>query len=364
MSTSSQFIADRLLFAGLPFGDLRRTIDQAQASREWRRTFCDLADTYAQRARAAAEAGHGPTAYANWRWAAIALQGASFELHVAPERHRDCTAIEAIRREARSAYHAALAHQPRHSAPCRSVSIVAGGDLLDGYLSTPAGAEAKGVVVVVNGLDSIAEVELQAFGHWFIERDLAVLALNLPVDFIRTPRTARVDARAMVPAICDWLEQDSGLDCEGCGAFGVSFGGYLVAQFLSSDPRVRCGAAICPPAWMGPSELAIERIRIMWAYAVARPFGDFDALVDAMPDVRELAPPRGDLMLYGCEGDPVFGDAHLRAYRDWGGDRVDNRMMRAEHVGTSRVTEWLPDVADWMGQCLSGARAAARPARS
>src|SRR5262249_54480700 len=161
--------------------------------------------------------------------------------------------------------------------------------------------------------DSIAEVELQAFAHWFMARGAAVLSLNIPVDYVTVERRPLVDVRALVSPICDWLQAES--SARQCGLFGVSFGGHLVAQFFSSDARVVCGTAVCPPAFISPAELKLERIRVMWACALRKPYNDANTGAQDLPDVRALDAPFGDVLLIGCRGDPVFGDAHLRAYR-------------------------------------------------
>jgi hypothetical protein len=347
---SVQFTCDRLLFAGLPFGELRRATGQGSAADRWAEVFGELASTYEARAIKAERDQHSETARRLWRWSAIAHQGASFETHLSPQRHHDYQLMERARRKAHAAFHRSLAHETGPKA-CRAVTIRAAGRQLGGYFSSPG--PAAPCVVLVNGLDSIAEVELQAFARWFTARGAAVLSLNIPVDYVTADRSPLVDVRALVSPICDWLQDEGG--SRQCGVFGVSFGGHLVAQFLSADARVVCGTAVCPPAFIGPNELKLERIRVMWACALRQSYEEADTGARDLPDIRSLNAPSGEMLLIGCHGDPVFGDEHLQFYRKWGRERLSVRMLDAEHVATSRYSDWLPDVCDWMGDRLASA---------
>jgi hypothetical protein len=347
MDIVNQFIVDRLLFAGLPFGDLRRSAEAAAIRGNWGVTFCALADHYAEKAKVAANRGWVASAHTYWRWSAIALQGASFELHLFPERHREYLQTECIRRNARAAYRNALMYTAPDKVSRKPVCIEALGEQIEGYVDFPI-ERARGLVILVNGLDSIAEVELRAFGTWFVERGNAVLSLNIPINYSEGRRSPSVDVRHIIPSICDWITLQPGIEARKYAAFGVSFGGHLVAQFLASDPRIACGAAICPPAFIGDKELATERIRIMWACALRKSFHCVNSADNSLVDVRTFAPPFGELLVYGCQADPVFGDEHLDAYCAWAGANVEVRMMTAEHVGTSRFSDWMPDVCDWI----------------
>jgi hypothetical protein len=244
---------------------------------------------------------------------------------------------------ARDAFRRALTHEFGPSA-CRPVRIRAAGREIEGYFSSPG--PLAPCVILVNGLDSIAEVELQAFGRWFVARGLAVLSLNVPVDYATEDGSAMVDFRALAPSVCDWVQVQCEL--EHCCIFGVSFGGHLAAQFLAADARVVGGAAVCPPAFIGPDEMKLERIRVMWACALRRPWNEVTGRERDLPDLRDLGPPLGDFLLIGCYDDPVFGENHLEVYRKWGRHRVSVQMLESEHVGTSRYSDWLPDACDWI----------------
>jgi dienelactone hydrolase len=340
---SAQFTCDRLLFAGLPFGDLRRTADDGVKGERWAEMFDELAAAYQSRALIAERDKRTETARIFWRWSAIAHQGASFETHLFPQRHHDYRLVESARRKARAAFHSSLPHEVG-PVGCRSVTISAAGRQLEGYFTGPG--TAAPCILLVNGLDSIAEVELQAFARWFTARGAAVLSLNIPVDYNTAERAPLVHVSAFVSSICDWLQHETG--SRQLGVFGVSFGGHIVAQFLSADTRVVCGAAVCPPAYISSAELKLERIRVMWACALRKSYEDADSGAQCLPDVRALNAPLGDVLLIGCNGDPVFGGEHLQAYLEWGRKRVVVRMLDAEHVATSRYPDWLPGVCDWM----------------
>ncbi|MFY9823968.1 MAG: hypothetical protein WAM82_21500, partial [Thermoanaerobaculia bacterium] len=73
------------------------------------------------------------------------------------------------------------------------------------------------------------------------------------------------------------------------------------------------------------------------------------ALDDRAAEVRldGLPAPAGRLLVLHMERDELFGPQHCAAIAEWGGGRVEVRRDVAEHVGTSRIHCWLPEVCDW-----------------
>jgi hypothetical protein len=127
----------------------------------------------------------------------------------------------------------------------------------------------------------------------------------------------------------------------------------MVARLLVGDSRFRCGIAVSPPAWMGPRELQLKRVRLMFACAFnLSTEREIDELA-ARIDIRQLPPPEGRLRIFQMMQDQLFGPEHVEALRDWGGIAVEMQKVNAEHVGTSRFHHWLPEACDWLSQQLS-----------
>jgi len=150
--------------------------------------------------------------------------------------------------------------------PCvaKPIRISHGDSTISGYLRL-ARKRRSSAVVLFNGLDSICEVEMHAFGDWLLSRGLSVLSLDLPSGFSGKPRQAHLAVEQLAPAIADWIAVQPNLKSDHIGVFGVSFGGHLVARALSGDDRFCAGVAVSPAAWMRTKELMHGRLRFMFS---------------------------------------------------------------------------------------------------
>jgi dienelactone hydrolase len=343
-----QFLLYRVAFTGLPFGELQGIVNRVEAGEPWKES-CQLA---ARRLRCLAEdaetTGRLMTASQAWRWTACAYHAATFAFHLNPEANGRVPQILKLRRMARIAYIKAL---HADSFVAQQVEIPIGSGFIQGYLRTPA-ATGVPVVVLLNGLDSLCEVEMHTFGSWLLSRNLAVLSLDLPACFAARPRTPMYNVEEIAPAIADWLAEQPNLADSAFGAFGVSFGGHLVARMLAGDPRFRAGVAVSPAAWMGPRELESKRVRLMFACAFdLHKETDIDSVASGIR-LNQLPPPAGRLLVFQMDQDHLFGPEHVEAFREWGNGSVEVRSLSAEHVGTSQFHRWLPDACDWLSQYL------------
>jgi dienelactone hydrolase len=345
-----EFLMHRMMLMGLPYGEVRESAERARAGQSWKKICLDLARQMRHLAKAAATNGQVSAAQA-WRWTACAYHAASLAQHLQPDEHHGFKDVLKLRGLARESYLKSIEHDLTLARP---VKIPAGGSVISGYLRLPlSGGDAPPVVVLLNGLDSLCEVEMHIFGDWMLARGLAVLALDLPSSFATIPRVPRFAVEELAPAIADWIAQSPECASSRMGAFGVSFGGHLVARLLAGDARFRSGVAVSPPAWMGPSELKLNRIRRIFACAFnLSDEREIDGLAARM-DIRKLPPPEGRLLVYQMMQDQLFGPEHVETLRRWGGDAVEVRKIDAEHVGTSRYHLWLPEACDWLSLRLS-----------
>jgi dipeptidyl aminopeptidase/acylaminoacyl peptidase len=341
-------IEQRIAFSGLPLGEIRRISARGQDAPSWARACLRSARGFRRLAQGAQEDGRRTSAAEAWLWAAAAYQAASFGAHFDADA-RTPRRISRCRRLARRAYECGLEAQP---ALARPVRLAHPGGCVHGYLRRPPAGRDLPVVVLLNGLDSVCEVEMHAFGSWLLARGIAVLALDLPADSASARRRPVIAVEELAAPIRDLLAGVPGLAPGRYGLFGVSFGGLLAARLLAGG-GFRCAVAVSPPAWLGPKELASAKVRAMlsWTFAVDGE-QELGAVLRRLP-ILGCGRPSGKLLLFQMRHDDLFDEAHTRAFAEWGGPAVEVRRVSAEHVGTSVFHRWLPAACDWLGRELS-----------
>jgi pimeloyl-ACP methyl ester carboxylesterase len=341
------FIQVRLAFAGFPYGELRQACQEAVSQGQWQRVFLARARSWRKLAVRAQNGGNMVSAAQFWRWAACAYHAASFSFHLKTPGRGWQTQISRFRMAARGCYVNSLGLASREIVPvalnCNSIHVRA-------YLRKPQRISG-GAVVLVNGLDSISEVELHMFGNWMVERGLAVLAVDLPAGLRQAAGpngSAHKEVDAAGNAAADWLAMHLGI--HKIGAFGVSFGGNIVARLLAGG-RYTAGVAVSPPAFLGGRELSLERLRRMlgWSFAVDDVQMEKTA---ASFSLSTLPAPAGKILLCEMDSDELFGPEHSKTFQAWGGERVQTAHFPGEHVGTSTFHLWLPTACDWLKTAL------------
>jgi len=344
-----EFLSYRVAFSGLPFGELQQVLREVEQNSPWTESFRRCWRRLREMARKAELAGDIESAAQAWRWTACACHAASLGFHFGTNGRDRRLAIIRMRKMAHAAYLRAV-----RSDPClaRLVYIPYGLSYIGGYLRL-ARKRRSAVVVLFNGLDSICEVEMHAFGDWLLARGLSVLALDLPSGLLVYPRQPHLAVEALAPSIANWIAGQPTLKPNRIGAFGVSFGGHLVARALSGDSRFRAGVAVSPAAWLGSKELAHGQVRLMLSVAFNL---RSDEQVQSMAEQIQLArlrPPRGQLLFYNMECDELFGAEHKQAYVAWAGPTIEVRSYCAEHVGTSCIHSWMPEACAWLNYQLA-----------
>ncbi len=337
----------RAAFAGVPYGALEAATLRMEEGVGWTPALLGAAMDLRRLATQAALEGRGQSAAQAWLWTASAYQAASLGLHLAAEGMPWWSGALRLRHRARMAYRRALALEPRLG---RAVRIPTPRGPVGGYLRLPGPGPAPApVVVLFNGLDSVCEVELHAFAQPLLARGLAVLAVDLPAALGVRPRAPLFEVEQVAPALADWVARQPGLDARGgLGALGVSFGGHLVARALAGEPRFVAGVAVSPNAVFDGTLMAVERMRRMLALSFNLRDGHQLEALAARVHLGGLPVPEGRLLLLHMEQDRLFGPEHAEAFSSWGRAHVDVWAWNAEHVGTSRVHEWLPHAADWL----------------
>ena len=192
------------------------------------------------KARAAEDADRKVTARDNYFMAAIHWAAAQW-----PYDQNDETNI-AFNQKKRECYgkYAALADHP-----VEPVWIPFQGKAIPAWLHLPAGYRGGRLPVVISipGMDSFKEAMVALYGDRWLNRGIAVLAIDGPGQY-EAPMIGlyfSVDAWAAAgPVVVDWLAARPEIDAERIGVSGLSFGSFFGTILAAHEPRVRACAVM------------------------------------------------------------------------------------------------------------------------
>jgi dienelactone hydrolase len=230
--------APRFVANGTDYADFHATMSRISRWDDWCREWGRTGQAYEELAARAEAEGHRITAGGAWRRAALCWHWGKFVFVEHPDEQRaahDHT-VDCYRRGAQTL-----------SPPAERVTIPYRDTALAGYMRIPDAAAPPPIVIMVPGLDSVKE-ELQATAEYFLDRGLAVLAVDgpgqgeaefeLPIE----PAYERVAG-----AVVDYLEKRDDIDPSRIGMYGVSLGSYYAARSAAYEPRLRATIALSGP---------------------------------------------------------------------------------------------------------------------
>jgi dienelactone hydrolase len=202
--------------------------------------FAAVARRREAKAAAALQADHRVTARDNFFMAAVHWGAAQW-----PYDENDETNI-AYNNNKRECYgqYAALADHHVEAAwiPLKGKAIPAWLHL------PPKDARASGklpVVIAVPGMDSYKEIQVALYGDKFLNRGMAVLAIDGPGQY-EAPMIglyfSMENWMATGPALLDWIAARPELDADRVGVFGTSFGTLFGTVLTAHEPRVKAAA--------------------------------------------------------------------------------------------------------------------------
>jgi dienelactone hydrolase/ribosome-associated toxin RatA of RatAB toxin-antitoxin module len=227
----------RLGLCGLDWGDISMVAKDLKKDSthedwdDWHRRWSALGRDYERRAEQAFDDGRVETGRLAIGRAAASYHFAEFFYFDEPELKN------ATRAKVTAAFERGLPYRRYATRPLR----IPYQDLqLPGYLMTPAGEGPWPCVILINGLDSAKEVELQAFAEAFLARGMAAVVFDGPGQGELCGHTPMVlDFENVVAEVLRTLGELSEVDSERIGMAGVSFGGYLAPRAAASLPQVR-----------------------------------------------------------------------------------------------------------------------------
>ena len=204
--------------------------------------FQDAARRREARAKAAEEAGQKITARENYFIAAVHWGAAQWPFD---ENNAANLACNARKRDCYGRYAKLADH---HVEP---VWIPFKGQALPAWFHLPPGYTGGRlpVVVTIPGMDSFKELAVAMHGDRWLNRGLAVLALDGPGQYESPVLGIHVSVpnwTATGPAVMDWLAARPEVDAQRVGVAGNSFGSLFSTLMVGGEPRFKACAVSAP----------------------------------------------------------------------------------------------------------------------
>ena len=202
--------------------------------------FVTVARRREAKAKAAQAADHAVTARDNYFMAAIHWAAAQW-----PYDQNDETniALNEKKRECYAAYAAIADHR------VEAVWIPFRGKAIPAWFHLPPGYQTGRVPVVISipGMDSFKEAMVALYGDRWLNRGMAVLAIDGPGQYEAPMLGLYFSTDAWVeagPVVADWLAARPEVDAGRIGVTGTSFGSFFGTVLTAHEPRVRACAVM------------------------------------------------------------------------------------------------------------------------
>ena len=122
-------------------------------------------------------------------------------------------------------------------------------EAIPGWLHLPPGYKGGRIpaVIAIPGMDSFKEIQVALYGDRFLNRGMAVLAIDGPGQY-EAPMIGvyfshgELDGGRSV--LVDWLSRRAEIDADVSAAFGTSFGTFFGTILTAHEPRIRAFAAM------------------------------------------------------------------------------------------------------------------------
>jgi dienelactone hydrolase len=204
--------------------------------------FQDAARRREARAKAAEEASQNITARENYFIAAVHWGAAQWPFD---ENNAQNLACNARKRDCYGRYARLADH---HVEP---VWIPFKGEALPAWFHLPPGYSGGRlpVVVTIPGMDSFKELAVAMYGDRWLNRGIAVLALDGPGQYESPVLGIHVSVPSWIaagPAVVEWLVARPEVDPQRIGVAGNSFGSLFSTLMVAHEPRFKACAVSAP----------------------------------------------------------------------------------------------------------------------
>jgi alpha-beta hydrolase superfamily lysophospholipase len=331
----------RFLAMQLPPETVDRALGEVRRLDDWLPAWNRAAQRYLAEARREDATGH-------WQQAAIARRNAAMCYHVAHLiTDDDPRTVRALRAAGVQAFSQAIQrlmpHTHKVGVPWRAASLPA-------YLAKPARHyDRLPTVVFLNGATTTKEETLLWSDH-FLERGLAVLALDWPGTGEASdggPLSSQCDD--ITDGIIAFAESDGDLDPSRIALIGFSLGGAVAVRAAALDRRIDACVTVTAPydarRWIG----AVNPIVGHQLLSLAGQSASLQDLVDDFSLVDVANRLRCPLLVFGAGRDlvvPPDESLHLSAAA---GDLATLVWYpRGSHGLYDQIDDWTAVAADWL----------------
>src|SRR5579859_933176 len=329
----------RFLFSGISYGELAATMARWQASDDWYNAWFQGAERLAGLAQRAAGEGQ-QTAQRCWLEASAMYHFAQFHLFADTAEKRlaqDCSAL------------AYLCCAPTLSPRSESLNFTVDGIRYTGYFRTPQPLTPRPCIILLNGLDSVKEVELHYWSEVLNRSGLATFAFDGPGQGIARRTQPMCDQyERVVSQALTVLARDPRVDRDHIGVFGVSFGGYLACRVAATDPRLSAVVDLAGP--FDYSFLRHARPGLQQNFCYAFGVASIDELYEQIEPtgLQVLPAPACPLLVVHGRQDQSIPYEHAEQIWQWGRNGGELQSFAdGDHVCTNRFNEVTALVADW-----------------
>lgn len=311
---------------------------------QWCEAWSAQARSHAERADAAASAGHTLTAADAYLRAGLFYHWASFMFTHDPAQYR--TALEAMGTAWKQA--APLLDPPMHLLQVPFENLT-----LPGYLRIPACAAPPPVVVMFPGADSTKE-ELYNLGDHIVARGLAFAAFDGPGQgLVSFDAPLRPDFEQAIMAVVDSLAGRGDIDAERVAVGGISYGGLFAIRAAAADHRI--GAVVSISSWYTPAGrfATMEPLSQVGQYQHLGPdpAAVMESITLAGAAARATAPL---LQMYGGLDPASPPEQAERIAAEYGGPVTNVVFDDGVHILNNVWYKARPRVADWLVETLRG----------
>jgi dienelactone hydrolase len=300
------------------------------------------------------------TARDNWYMAAIHYGAAEWPYDDSGKQHID---LHKKKRECFSNYARLADHKIEAvSIPFKEKAIPAWFHLPPGY----SGGKVP-VIIVVPGMDSFKETSVALANDRWMQRGVAVLAIDGPGQYESPLLGVYVSMQNWIdagPVLVDWLLQRPEVDAQKIGVTGTSFGSFFGTILAANEPRIAAAAVISTCLEPGCHTIFEEasptfKKRFMWMsnYTDESKFNEFVKTLTWEGHVEKI---RSPYLVVAGEADELSPLEHTeRMIRTMTGPRqlvvyADSRHS-VGNVPAANLGPFPPTlIADWLVARLSG----------
>ena len=337
-------IRARLFALGLPEEEVTRTLGEIRSLAQWPEAWTAAAQRHLGEARRHGPAGSEVDAAFARRCAALCYHVAHFQAWDDPRTART------MRANASSLFAQSVPHLPP---PLRRILLPWRNVTLPAYLAVPEGvAKPWPLAVFLNGATTAKE-EVVLWSQGFLERGIAVLAVDSPgtgeaIDL--GPISA--DHDDVTDGVFALAADDAALDVSRVALVGVSLGGAMAVRTSAFDRRIAAVVAVTPPydpaQWMGHANpLALGQLAALVAGAPLTELATAFALPGVVPRLR--AP----LLVLGAGRDLVVPPAEaVSLAAALGSDATLLWYPTLGHGLFEDIPRWTADAARWLAAVL------------